>query len=235
MKDPNSLDQPAYVWDCFYVPNAIRASENNDNGGVHENSSLLNLLSYKLYEAGMSVPEQTYFWINVALAMTPRTDFEQMEKIIPWCLERVGCSKYKDAAVKVMKEIGYSSKEIPTEIPKGKALVRSMLTDPYMGLTSEVIYGFYDVDTETVFNSWANEKNEMDVVLPADHTIVAAIFKINTMTQKAEGYVYSSDGKWVLTDLQKTKDIAEKYKDEYGFRLAGGEAKELAGFTVEQS
>lgn len=33
-------------------PNIAKGTDNNDNGGVHTNSSLLNVVSYKLGEAG---------------------------------------------------------------------------------------------------------------------------------------------------------------------------------------
>lgn len=46
MSDPNKYEQPAYVWDRYYVPKANEATENNDEGGVHTNSSLLNLIAW---------------------------------------------------------------------------------------------------------------------------------------------------------------------------------------------
>ena len=50
---------------------------------MHINSSLLNVISYKLSEAGMDEDDQCYYWMNVALALTPRTDFAQLAEILP--------------------------------------------------------------------------------------------------------------------------------------------------------
>ena len=45
MSDPHRYRQPEYTWDLYYVPNAETAEDENDCGGVHTNSSLLNLIS----------------------------------------------------------------------------------------------------------------------------------------------------------------------------------------------
>ena len=39
-----------YFWDLYFVPNVTKATKDNDNGGVHTNSSLLNIISCRLSE-----------------------------------------------------------------------------------------------------------------------------------------------------------------------------------------
>ena len=43
MAEPGKKGQPAYVGDCYYVPTAKYTAKENDQGGVHRNSSLLTL------------------------------------------------------------------------------------------------------------------------------------------------------------------------------------------------
>ena len=121
MADPNKTSQPGYVGDLYYVPQVTIVSDANDRGGVHINSSLLNLISYRLDQAGMPVNDQAYFWMNVALTITPRTDYPEMAKILPWCLKQTGYEKYLDAMNKAIEEMGISSSDIPTVVPKGCA------------------------------------------------------------------------------------------------------------------
>ncbi len=121
MADPNKISQPAYVGDRYHVPQVNVASDANDRGGVHTNSSLLNLISYKLDQAGMPPEDQVYFWLNVSLAITPRTDYPEMAKILPWCMKQNGYEKYLDALNKAIEETGISSTDIPTTIPDGCA------------------------------------------------------------------------------------------------------------------
>ncbi len=121
MADPNQISQPAYIGDRYYVPQVNVVSDSNDRGGVHINSSLLNLISYKLDQAGMPVEDQVYFWLNVALTITPRTDYPEMAKILPWCLKQTGYEKYLDALNKAIEETGIASHDIPDAIPEGCA------------------------------------------------------------------------------------------------------------------
>lgn len=83
MSDPTTDHQPECRWGIYYEPDAPEATSMNDNGGVHGNSSLLNIVSYKLGKAGMGVEDPAYFWMNVALAMVPTIDFAQMAELLP--------------------------------------------------------------------------------------------------------------------------------------------------------
>ena len=121
--NPNEYSQPGFFWDQYFVPNVLKGTNNNDNGGVHTNSSLLNVISYKLYEAGMDADDQCYFWMNVALALTPRTDFAQLAEILPWCTKSSGYSQYEDAVRKALEETGYSNRAVPDGAPEGYTLL----------------------------------------------------------------------------------------------------------------
>ena len=118
MKDPHAFYQPERTWDVYYGPAVGEATTANDCGGVHVNSSLLNLISYKLDQAGMPLTDQFYFWMNVALAMTPSTDYPQMAELLPWCMEQAGYAEYVDAVKKAIEDTRIAETEKPDKMPE---------------------------------------------------------------------------------------------------------------------
>ena len=119
MKDPHAYRQPEYTWDMYYGPAANEATWANDCGGAHINASLLGSISYRLGQAGMPNEDQFYFWMNVILAMTPSTDYPQMAKLLPWCMEEAGFTQYVDAVKQAVEEARLAQTEAP-ENPSGE-------------------------------------------------------------------------------------------------------------------
>ena len=64
-------------------------SEENDYGGVHSNSSLLNLIAWRLHEAGMEPENEFYFMMNVILTMNSSIEYPDLVDLLPWCLKQV--------------------------------------------------------------------------------------------------------------------------------------------------
>ena len=122
MSDPHKYKQPEFVGDRYYLPAVSEGTDNNDNGGVHVNSSLLNMISWYLDQAGMEPSDQLYFWMNVALAMTPRTDYPQMAELLPWVMENSGYSKFvpavEDAVKKTRIGLGEDTQTAPKDCGK---------------------------------------------------------------------------------------------------------------------
>lgn len=129
MKDPHAYNQPEFTWDTYYAPAAIEATDLNDSGGVHINSSLLNIVSYKLNEAGMKPEEQRDFWMNVALAMTPRTDYPQMAELLPWCMEQTEYPQYVDALKKAIEDAKYTVTTDPETLVAGSGAAKVEISD----------------------------------------------------------------------------------------------------------
>ena len=130
MSDPNLYGQPAKVWGLYYVPELLSPNDNNDCGGVHTNSSLLNLIAYRLNQTGMPKEDQLYFWMNVSMAMTPYSDYSQLIRLLPWCLERVGAPEYKDTISAAVDETGIRDLSIPETAPEGLGLVTFDFPEP---------------------------------------------------------------------------------------------------------
>ena len=119
MADPHQYAQPEFAFDTYYVPKPPVVTAINDQGGVHSNSSLLNIVSYKLGQAGMSPQEQGNYWINVALVISPQSDYPMLAKILPWVMEQVGFSQYVEPLKAAIEEAKFTVTEDPGTIVEG--------------------------------------------------------------------------------------------------------------------
>ena len=123
MSDPNSKGQPAYVWDLFYGPHTDTPSTNNDRGGVHSNSSLLNRIAALLcLDHGMSYGDAVRFWMTVAMGMTPETDYRQMDALLNWAADASGNEDYKEALNSLIAEERLDVTERPETFPDRQRL-----------------------------------------------------------------------------------------------------------------
>ena len=129
MSNPHLRENPAFAWDKWFVPETFTPNEINDAGGVHTNSSLLNLVGWRLREAGMPAEEQLYFWLNVSMAMTPRSDFSQLTRLMPWCMDRLGYEEYKEALLKAVDETGMADISVPAAPAEGLGIFSLQLPE----------------------------------------------------------------------------------------------------------
>ena len=194
MSDPHQFDQPEFTWDRYYVPPATTPSVDNDNGGVHRNSSLLNLIAYRLNEAGMDQNDQLYFWRNVALALTPRTDYEMMSLVLPWTLSIVGKDEYMDVLTAAIEETGIADRSIPDSIPEDLSSFRMDFSDieDYKGYeTLAVVSG---VDSGGVSPSWPDRETDMIVITVKPGTYYFQIYLENDEKGEKIMLIKSNDG-----------------------------------------
>ena len=119
MADPHEYAQPEFAFDTYYAPRPARPTAMNDQGGVHKNSSLLNIVSYKLDKAGMTPQEQGLFWMNVALVLSPQADYPMLAEMLPWVMEQVGFDKYVEPLKAAIEEAKFTATEDPGTIPEG--------------------------------------------------------------------------------------------------------------------
>lgn len=198
MKEPREFHQPAFRWDTYYVPNVIEGTEVNDQGGVHENSSMLNIVSYKLDQAGMPVEDQFFFWMNVALAMTPHTDYSQMAQLLPWCMEQAGYPQYVDALKTAIEDAGFSATEQPGAIPAGCGRVSIEYNVPELNDKGFSRFFFEPVNSNASIITWPEiGTHKVAVTLPAgDYTCSALLGAADLV----DCFVYKyTDAGWKLT------------------------------------
>lgn len=226
-KNPNDYNQPGYFWDQYFVPNVAKGTDNNDSGGVHTNSSLLNVISYKLSEAGMDEDDQCYYWMNVAIALTPRTDFAQLAEILPWCTKTAGFPQYEAAVRKALEETGYSNRKIPESAGEGKALLTftCSLPDKYKDYDPSIT--LYDLDgSGREIMTWPEGGTGQVAVVVSEGKYAMALTLASEDEQDMVYYLYSEDG-W---EQNSSDDLGDKLGDvdwEYVIEAGSGERLEL--------
>ena len=225
--NPNEYSQPGFFWDQYFVPNVLKGTNNNDNGGVHTNSSLLNVISYKLYEAGMDADDQCYFWMNVALALTPRTDFAQLAEILPWCTKSSGYSQYEDAVRKALEETGYSNRAVPDGAPEGYTLLTftSDLPEKYQNYDQEVILIDQD-NSEREIWTWPEGGAGQVAAVVREGRYAMFIMLTSQDEQDVVYYLYSEDG-WEEYSLDDLNDKLDEVDEENIIEAGSGEKLEL--------
>ena len=167
MKDPNSHEQPGFVGDKYFAPAVVVGNDYNDNGGVHTNSSLLNYISYKLNQAGMEPEDEFYYWMNVARAMTSRTDYKQMARLLPWVMTTFGENDYVAAVEDAITQTGIDEMVFPDEPPAGLARVSFDMPGSDELSDKIVFVSFEEFDSEMTFMSWPGAGTEqVNATLP---------------------------------------------------------------------
>ena len=224
--NPNEYEQPGYFWDQYFVPNVAKGTNNNDNGGVHTNSSLLNVISYKLSEAGMDPDDQCYFWMNVAIALTPRTDFAQLAEILPWCTKSAGFPQYEEAVRKALDETGYSNRAIPDSAAEGTALLTftCSLPEKYQGYDPIIILFDQDNSGREIW-TWPDGDGQVAVVVrEGRYTMIMMLTSEDG--QNTVHYLYSEDG-WEECSREEFNEKLGALEPENIIEAGSGEKLEL--------
>ena len=130
MSDPHMFNQPEYAWDLYYVPAVKVPTDLNDRGGVHSNSSLLNNVAYRLcVDGSMPLNVAREYWFAVDCSMVPGTDYAQLSELMPWVLDNLGLSQYRDALEAAMDFTRMRTDAIPDTFDEDRALLTLTLPD----------------------------------------------------------------------------------------------------------
>ncbi len=235
MSEPRLYEQPAFVWDRYYVPPVRSSTNNNDSGGVHINSSLLNMVGYRLNEAGMELPDQLYYWMNVALAMTPRTDFAQLAELLPWSMAEAGYPEYEETIRKAIAEVGFENMDLPEKAPEDSGMLT--FECPFyvseMDDSMDVIALFYNIDTDQDYLTWPDYSTDVvAATLPEGYYVTSLIF-----ADMEEGQLYYAvlmdDGWEFFPEAESLGDVFESREDIYICYLGEGEITELETDTLK--
>lgn len=164
--EPTKYEQPETSWGRYFQPNVYLPDlEENDNGGVHINSSLVNTIAYRLCaEGGMTYEEALRFWLTVDMSLTGQTDFAQLADMLPYTLSALGMDKYAGTLADAIEKSGLRRAEHPESVQPGTALVD-------LSVDAETFKKYF-VDAEktpvTVFLYAFQVKEESVVPVPLD-------------------------------------------------------------------
>ena len=107
MSTPRLFQQPAFVGGEYYVPSVtVPQVTLNDMGGVHVNSSLLNLTCVQLWQAGMSLEELQSLYTTLICMLIPTNGFLEISRMFPAALSMCDLGGWTDRAATIISEIG---------------------------------------------------------------------------------------------------------------------------------
>ena len=130
MSNPHQFHQPEASWDLYYQARVKTPTDMNDRGGVHTNSSLLNLIAYELCASGgMTLEEARAYWFAVDCSMVPGTDFEQLRELLPWVLNNTGLGQYQDTLAGTIEATRLGDSTLPETLNENQALLTLNLPD----------------------------------------------------------------------------------------------------------
>lgn len=87
MSFPWLYRQPVTVGGSYYREPTDSPDMNNDFGGVHDNSSLLNYIAWQLYAQGMSMEDELTLWLEAANILTPESGFREVHYALEFACE----------------------------------------------------------------------------------------------------------------------------------------------------
>lgn len=159
MSDPHRYKQPEYTWDQYYASHVETATDKNDSGGVHVNSSLLNLISWRLHENGMAVEDEFYYWMNVIMAIVPGIDYPMMAKLLPWCMKQTGYEAWLPVLEAAIQETRIAETE-PGDIPDGCFMVYCEVPEGLRERSDMLILTFLDENWRVVASIWPDVRRK---------------------------------------------------------------------------
>ncbi|MCR5486819.1 MAG: M4 family metallopeptidase [Lachnospiraceae bacterium] len=226
MGDPNKGGQPAFVWDRYYLPKAEISTDNNDNGGVHTNSSLLNILSYRLHEAGMQPEDEFYFWMNVGFAMTPRSDFDQMLDILPWAMERCGYPEYVGVMKAALDETGLSDRSLPGVPPKDLGLLKIGLENRDLLEDAEVLCEILGLSEEGDYETYPEAgTGRIAATLPeGEYFIYLDLIREDSDT---DDYYFLQENEWRKISEEELDELMDDAQTGASLKISKGQVVEL--------
>ncbi|HAU99639.1 MAG TPA: hypothetical protein DCW47_00395 [Lachnospiraceae bacterium] len=232
MSDPHMYNQPAFVWDMYYAPHPETITENNDYGGVHTNSSLLNLIAYRLNESGMDYADQLYYWMNVALALTPRTDYVDIAHLLRWCMKEMGYKDYETVLKDAIEETKIEVNTIPDKAPDGLGLVKFDFPFAVPENPHGVTVLFTDLDTFFEYTSWPEDTESVVAASMPEGDYAVVIFLDNDDSSMFMDLLLTEDGFIEVRDEVELYNIINEIDPVNYCHVRKGEITELDSETL---
>ena len=221
MSDPNRYEQPAYVWDTYYVPPVDYITNFNDNGGVHINSSLLNLVAYRLHEAGMPEGDELYFWLNVEMALTPRSGYDTLMDLLPWCLQEAGFADYTDALNAALEEVRIGDTSVPEVVPDDAAWISLEMPESESDHDYSVAVLIVDTDSGKQYITWPGSGSVIvNTAVPEGNYTPVLMFFINDNRIPVDA-VLTGDG-WEMIGSDEEDGLIDNRDDLVIFEASNG-------------
>ena len=214
MSNPNEYSQPAFVGDRFYKAAVLAPdSDLNDNGGVHDNCSLLGHIAWKMDQTGLSRAKQISMWLMAVEMLTPCSDYSDLHGALLFSMKINGLKEYGPAMNAAFEEAGFNEDWNKTYLlveKEGCGRVTARLGGTMA--SQRVAVGFYTQNGTFVDAAYVDPDGTASALLPAGKYIAAII------RMKDNG---SLECRWYTSSGWKTNGLGEP------FTLKAGETMEL--------
>ncbi|MBQ4512110.1 MAG: M4 family metallopeptidase [Anaerolineaceae bacterium] len=211
-----------YAWDEFYTPFTDHPDDWNDEGNVHDNSHLISILAWRMYEIGMTPRDVFDFWFTFDLTLTPKTDFAETAMKAAWCAEIAGLSEYAPAMQQAVEDLKLDDNSLPEYLKDHQGMI--VYENPLDEVNVKAV--FFDPLHDEEFATW-----------PAAGTNkVAAVFGEGTcwvvfvQTPEEDNLVVwnSAEKAWESADTERLTEIVESCDSDYYIEIfSGGTITEL--------
>ena len=170
MGDPNRFRQPAYVGDIYYKASVLSPdSDINDNGGVHDNNSLLGHIAYLMDREGMTYEQQFSMWLVAIEMMTPLSDYSDVHGALLFSLKVNGMmEEYGPALNRAFEAAGLNedwNETYLTTTKPGCGRVTLYAGKDFAEATAELC--FYDAEGQYADCAYQDENGVFSTLLPA--------------------------------------------------------------------
>ena len=217
-KTVSQAEKEAYTWDRYYVPHVETATDQNDCGGVHTNSSLLNLISWRLHEKGMPVEDEFYYWMNVMMAIVPGIDYPLMAKLLPWSMKQLGYDEWLPVLEAAIQETRIAETEVE-DIPEGCIAVWYELPESLQEYADMFTLSFLDQDWNVVDYTWPDARLKCFLyIMQAGNYVVT--LQVPGDDSESFSWVMAGDH-WIRMDGETPipDDIVYTYEADYAYEL----------------
>jgi len=229
MSDPHLFNQPEFVWDVNYAPAVGSFDLDRDYGGVHANSSLLNLIAWRLHDAGMEPEDEFDFFMNVILTMTGTISYPELAILLPWCLEQAKLGEYMDVLNAAIEETGIAD-SAPARFAEGCALVLAEIPGKM---------SFLNENLSLLFIYWDESGNLKEISTWPDYRLKMMLMPLPEGKYTIQLIEDATERAWLLRDegWVEVTDVPEDKLPEFRFyTFVQGEVYELSvdGLTEAQ-
>ena len=163
--------------DRYYKASVLAPdSDLNDNGGVHDNCSLLGHIAWKMDQTGMSRDKQISMWLMAVEMLTPCSDYSDLHGALLFSMKINGLKEYGLAMNEAFKEAGFNEDWNETYLlaeKEGCGRVTARLGATMA--TQRVAVGFYKQDGTYVDAAYVDPDGTASALLPAGKYIAAVI------------------------------------------------------------
>ena len=210
-----------YVWDEFYTPSTDHPDEWNDLGDVHHSSSLISILTWRMYEAGMTPRDVFDYWFTFDLVLSPKTDFSETAAKAGWCAEIAGLSDYAPVMQQAVEDLRLTDKSLPNYVRDhlGMIVFENPLDE------SNVKAVFIDPLHDSDFTTWPIKGTDTIAVVFGEGTFWAV--SVQAADGDSTAVWNAAENRWEMTDPEKLSEIREAYDSAYCIRIEGGTITEL--------